>query len=127
MTHVPWTQLWAGAALLGRHLQGRGATPEPLWVTVPLPGVGGGGLASTESIRIPRRGGQTGNPEEVWDGVSRLQAADEPRGSVEEEHVKSERLTAEALGISILADTPGSLEGNTEGPGTASSEPLLPS
>ena len=24
-------------------------------------------------------------------------------------------------------DTPGSLEGNTEGPGTASSEPLLPS
>ena len=25
-----------------------------------------------------------------------------------------------------FADTPGSLEGNTEGPGTASSEPLLP-
>ena len=26
-----------------------------------------------------------------------------------------------------LPDTPGSPEGNTEGPGTASSEPLLPS
>lgn len=34
-----------------------------------------GRLASTESIRRPRRGGQTGNPEEVWDGVGRLQAA----------------------------------------------------
>ena len=36
-----------------------------------------------------------------------------------------------AIHSSILAqkspDTPGSPEGNTEGPGTASSEPLLPS
>ena len=28
---------------------------------------------------------------------------------------------------SLSPDTPGSPEGNTEGPGTASSEPLLPS
>ena len=27
----------------------------------------------------------------------------------------------------VAPDTPGSPEGNTEGPGTASSEPLLPS
>ena len=29
--------------------------------------------------------------------------------------------------MGFCPDTPGSLEGNTEGPGTASSEPLLPS
>ena len=50
-----------------------GATPEPLWVTVPW--LGEEGLACTESIRRPRRRGQTGNPKEVEDGVSRLQAA----------------------------------------------------
>ena len=32
-----------------------------------------------------------------------------------------------ALGPQKSPDTPGSPEGNTEGPGTASSEPLLPS
>ena len=32
-----------------------------------------------------------------------------------------------ALSSSDTPDTPGSPEGNTEGPGTASSEPLLPS
>ena len=30
-------------------------------------------------------------------------------------------------GLPLGPDTPGSPEGNTEGPGTASSEPLLPS
>ena len=34
---------------------------------------------------------------------------------------------ARVLEWGAIADTPGSLEGNTEGPGTASSEPLLPS
>ena len=54
------------------------------------------------------------------------------------EVVKQEmaRVNVDILGISELKwtgmgeftpDTPGSPEGNTEGPGTASSEPLLPS
>ena len=35
--------------------------------------------------------------------------------------------TIEAGKAILGPDTPGSPEGNTEGPGTASSEPLLPS
>ena len=46
--------------------------------------------------------------------------------------VPSSALKGETVADSLPAtpkftDTPGSLEGNTEGPGTASSEPLLPS
>ena len=46
--------------------------------------------------------------------------------------VPSSALKGETVPDSLPAtpkftDTPGSLEGNTEGPGTASSEPLLPS
>ena len=37
------------------------------------------------------------------------------------------RVPAELGQESQSPDTPGSPEGNTEGPGTASSEPLLPS
>ena len=46
--------------------------------------------------------------------------------------VPSSALKGETVPDSLPAtlkftDTPGSFEGNTEGPGTASSEPLLPS
>ena len=46
-------------------------------------------------------------------------------------HTREQPGSATAQGSRVLSkkspDTPGSPEGNTEGPGTASSEPLLPS
>ena len=40
---------------------------------------------------------------------------------------EAHNFTAAAAAAQKSPDTPGSPEGNTEGPGTASSEPLLPS
>ena len=65
-----------------------------------------------------------------WQGVSRDSAE---FGAMEEGLISSGGRNLRLPPISDSArtqkspDTPGSPEGNTEGPGTASSEPLLPS
>ena len=70
-------------------------------------------------------------PDELWTEVrDTVQETWIKTIPMEKKCKKAKWLSGEALQIAVTQkspDTPGSPEGNTEGPGTASSEPLLPS